>query len=386
MLRNQKFISKSIFLYIILLCFVLLDWNGYGYYMFYIPLLFLSFKGNFYKLDKNFYLFLLFGLSYSVSDFFYTGHIRYAYNILPVINIPISYLMGKYIGKHSSDSETLNILWLFALSMAFFPIASIYFSVAQDGFSTINRDVALIGYNGSMNGYEEISATGLYSRLLPITLFFCFFLIKKTTNTKWLFIVTAIIGFICCLRIQSRSSVYVMALTLFLPMILGNKDSLRTKILGIMIIGLGVRYILMNYANELTIIERFQTNDAFDNIGSENRFELALRGLNKILYHPFGGLKTERYAHNLWIDVARVSGWIPSILLFVIAWRCIITTLHIFRNNTISKDFRIFSFVITLCLLLYFNTEPILEGAPMLFIYFCLYFGIIANKKVSMRY
>lgn len=145
----------------------------------------------------------------------------------------------------------------------------------------------------------------------------------------------------------------------------------------------------MNYADELAIIDRFKENRAFDNNGSEGRFDLAQKNLEGIVNHPFGGLKKGRYAHNLWLDAARVSGWIPATLLIIIAWRCGITTLRIFRNNAMSEYFRIFCVIVTSCLLLYFNTEPILEGAPMLFTYFCLYFGIIVNsynKKGTYEY
>lgn len=383
---HKKFISSHIIFYVILLSLVFFDWNGYGYYIFYIPLIFLSFKSGFYSLDKNFCLLLLFGLTYSLFDYLNTGEIGYVYNILPIINFPIAYLMGKFIGKNSSYRERINILWLFAVSMSLLTIISVTISMIEDGFSLVTRDISLIGYEDSGNKYKSISATGLYSKLLPVTLFLSLIFVRNASKVKWLFIITAIMGFICCVRLQSRSAIYVMALSLLLPIIFGTKTSRRNKILGLITIVSAVAYILINYGDELTIIDRFKDNSAFENAGGDSRFDLASKTINNVVDYPFGGLKSERYAHNLWIDAARVSGWIPAILLIIIAVRCIVTTFKIYRLKSLPEFYRIISVVITLCLIVYFNTEPILEGASMLFTYFCLYSGIIADRRKQIKY
>lgn len=381
MSRHSNFISRSVSSLTILLCFTLFDWNGHGYFIFYIPLIIFILKGELNNFDCTFYLFLLFGVSYSLIDCLNTRSLNYTYNILPIVNFPILYIMGKYIGNRNSVKENVNTLWLFAISLALLTIISVYISFLKEGFSWAARDIALFGYNGGTNNYKTIAATGLYSRILPLTLFMPLLLIKKEGYGKWLLVITAILAFICCLRLQSRSAIYITGVSLIIPLLLGSKNNTFTKFWGIIIIVFSIIFVLSHYSDQLAIIERFQKNNAFDNEGGEGRFTLAAKIFDNLASHPFGGLRNARYAHNLWLDCARVSGWIPMILLICITWRCIMITTRIFKCHNFPEYYRLITVILTSCLLLYFFTEPILEGASMLFAYFCLYFGILTGSN-----
>ncbi len=377
MSRHCVFISGSTSLLTILLCFVLFDWNGHGYFIFYLPLILFILKGGLNNFDRTFYLFLLFGISYSLIDCLNTRSYNYTYNILPIVNFPVLYLMGKYIGNRNTVKENMNILWLFAVSLALLTIISVYISFLKEGFSWAGRDIALFGYNDGTNNYKTIAATGLYSKILPLTLFMPLLLIKKEGKGKCFLVISAILAFICCLRLQSRSAIYITAISLIIPLLLGSKNNKTTKWFGILIIVASVIYVLTHFSDQLTIIERFQKNNAFDNEGGEGRFALAAKILDNLASHPFGGLRNARYAHNLWLDCARVSGWIPAILLVALTWRCINLTNKTFKCHSFPEYYRIITVIMTSCLILYFFAEPILEGASMLFAFFCLYFGIL---------
>lgn len=383
----NKAISKTGYLFpsILFICIMMLDWNGYGYYVFYIPFLLLIPKGIFNYIDCNFKLFLAFGLSYSLIDIFNTGYIRYAYNILPVINFPIAYLMGKVIGKNKPYDEHLKILWLLAFSLAMLTIISIYISFIEEGFSTVARDIKLIGYENGSNSFLY-TATGLYSKLLPLTLFIPFIFFKIDKKYKYLYFVSALLAFVCCLRLQSRSAIYIASISLIIPLIFGGQGNLKNKVCGILFIVITCYYVLNNFSDELLVIERFQNNNAFENAGQESRADLAKKTLIELSTKPFGGMIFERYAHNLWIDCARVSGWLPAFLLIIITWNFIKSTIFIYKENYINKSYRIFIVVLSVCLLTYFNTEPIIEGASMLFTFFCIYFGIVQSHCNSIKY
>ncbi len=376
---NSNGLHRTIMVLIIFLCVTLFDWNGYGYYVFYLPFLYLLFKGGLNQIDSNFKLLFLFGLSYSVIDFINTGRIVYVYNILPVFNFPMAYLMGKMIADNKSLDGQVSILWIFAMSMAFLTMLSTYVSFLKDGFALVGRDIKLIGYSNE-DGEILYSATGLYSKLLPLTLFASFLFLPIYKKNRWLFFTSACVAFFCCLRLQSRSAIYVTMISLVIPFLLGEKDSRINKIFGAAFIGGIVIYILANFSDELMIIDRFQNNSVFENEGGDSRMDLAIKTLNDLLSHPFGGLASNRFAHNLWIDSARVGGWIPAFFLIGVTWKWIKTTFKIYRNKKMEEYYRIFIVVVSVCLFMYFNTEPIMEGAAMLFTFFCLYFGIITKS------
>lgn len=377
---NENVISSKKLLIVLLLCFMFLDWNGYGYYIFYLSFLYFIVRGG-QQIDSNFKLLLLFGLSYSFIDFLNTGSISYAYNVLPVINFPIVYLIGKMIADNNTHDQQISTLWIFAIAMAFLTMLSTYVSFLEDGFALIGRDLKLIGYS-SGNGEILYSATGLYSKLLPLTIFTSFLFLPTSRKIRWLYFVFACLAFVCCLRLQSRSAIYVTTVALVIPFLFGGKGHFANKIIGVAFIVCLISYVLSHFSEDLMIIDRFQNNNAFDNEGQDSRMDLSMKTLDNLLSYPFGGLKTNRYAHNLWIDSARVSGWIPVFFLIAITLKWIKTTIQFYRHKEIDECYRKFVVVVSICLFMYFNTEPILEGAAMLFTFFCLYLGMI-NKSLK---
>lgn len=366
-----------------LMTFVFVDWNGFGYYIFYLPLLYFITKWRI-QIDSNFILLILFGFTYSFIDVINTGGISYVYNVLPIINFPFIYLIGKVIASNKTLYQQISILWIFAISMALFTILSIYESFLEEGFVLAGRDIELIGYsNENIEGLY--SATGLYSKLLPLSLFVSFLFISIDKKSRLTYFAVACIVFVCCLRLQSRSAIYITSTALLIPLICGGKGRFINKILGVVFIVGVITYVLSYYSDSLLIIDRFENNNAFDNAGQESRADLMINNLNNLYSKPFGGLKMNRYAHNLWIDSARVSGWIPILFLILITFRWIKNTIQIYRYKKIDIAYRQFIVVVSVCLLMYFNTEPILEGATMLFSFFCLYFGMITKTLIDYK-
>lgn len=383
---NEKVIGNKNFLIVLLLCLMFLDWSGYGYYIFYLSFIYFIFKKGFRQIDSNFKLLLLFGLSYSIIDILNVGSISYAYNILPIINFPMVYLMGKMIADDNTYNNQISTIWIFAIAMALLTMLSTYVSFLEDGFALVGRDIKLIGYS-NRSGDVLYSATGLYSKILPLTLFTSFLFISEDRKIRWLYFASAILAFVCCLRLQSRSAIYVTTIAIVIPFLFGGKGNLVNKIIGAAVIFCVISYVLSHFSDDLMIIDRFQNNNAFDNEGQDSRMDLSVKTLQDLLTHPFGGLKMNRYAHNLWIDCARVSGWIPASILIVITLKWIKTTIQIYRYKKIDYYYRLFIFVASICLFMYFNTEPIIEGAAMLFTFFCLYLGMINKtlKKNKLR-
>ena len=363
-----------------LLCLVMIDWNGYGYLYFYIPLFYYICIGGLRNLDINFKLLLLFGVTYSLIHYLNYNTIRYAYNILPVLNFPIMYLMGRSLGYRYDENKLLLLIWTFAISLSVLAIISVYYSYQEEGFSIIGRDVSLVGYTNSETDFLY-SATSLYSKLLPLNLFLFFLFVDS--KYKWIFFISGIIAFICAVRLQIRSAIYVASVSLVIPLLLGKGINAYKKIIGVVFIIGAVAFVLTYYSDELLIIDRFQVNEAINNHGTESRFDLAQKTAELLSTRPLGGIMNERYAHNLWIDSARVSGWIPFFVLMILTYRWLKTTIKIAKESFHTQSFRTFTLVFSICLFLYFNTEPILEGAPMLFSLFCLYLGIITSRAIK---
>lgn len=86
------------------------------------------------------------------------------------------------------------------------------------------------------------------------------------------------------------------------------------------------------------------------------------------------------YAHNLWLDCARVAGVIPLLFLLIITVYFICA---LWKELKISEHdyYRTIIVVIGVSLLVYMNVEPILEGCPLLFTVFVIILGMLRGNR-----
>lgn len=367
---------------ILLLLLMLLDYAGYGYYVFYLPLMYLFFHHRGLKIDSNFILLFIWGLSYSIIIYFNTGTISYVNNILPAINMPMLYLMGRYIALKNDNESILIIIYLFTISIATISILSIFKDIADKGFLVIGmeRNVPLIGIE---NEEGWVAATGISSRLLPLLGFVSFLFCKIGITRKLLFTILPLIAFVCALRIQSRTSVVFFVAVIIVSFIYLWKNFRTSQKLSLIIIfSLFVIFAIRTlafYSSELMVLERFQTDD-YETGGG--RTELLGEVASNMLDYPFGNMPSNiRYAHNLWFDCARVAGILPFILLVLLTYRYAKDLYLINRSRKISLLLKLSIIISSLAILTVCLLEPVLEGIPMIFAFFCLMYGIISILK-----
>ena len=361
---------------ILSLCLMFIDWQRHGYFLIVLPAFYLSYRGTFRYVDTNFFLLLVFGVLYGVIDAFNTGIIGYAGFFQPIINFPLLYLAGKEIGMKNDDEYIPNILLLMAISLGFLVISSVMLDVGINGFAVMYRSVQIIGDDN-----YKASATNAASKLIPLIIFLSLVMIKEKNKRFWMLcLLMAIVAMICDIRIQSRSSIIIAVIAICVAAF-GHSYSKRDfllKMVPIVLFVFFVSYLGSLYSEEIHLIDRFE--DTEDLATGNERTELSSGMILRIMSHPLGGLKELKYAHNLWIDMARVSGWLPLLVFLVITIRWIKYAIAIYKDKTRIPVFRVLAIAMNVCLFVYFNVEPILEGAAMLFSYFCVFWGIIVTR------
>lgn len=369
---NTKFLA-------ILLMLMFVDYAGYGYFVFYMSFAYLLFHKSFkIDIDAVFLLLLAWGTCYGVTIILNISDLSYVTILVPMINCPILYLLGKYIACHNDEKGLIVLLYLFAFSVAFISILSVCVDVAKNGFLVMGygRNVPLIGID-NVEGYA--AATGISSRLILLTSFFVFIMLPYSWPKKVIFVFGAFLAIYCAVRIQSRTTIVSLAL-IFSTMVIGGLKSLPKKqkcllLLGMVGIVYIILYILGHYSDELVIIDRFQADEIETGGG---RLERLLNVVSLMWSYPFGGMgKDIEYAHNLWFDCARVAGIIPFMLLIIIALVYIRYLFKIARNKSIDLILRNIFWILSLAILMVFLAEPVLEGIPMVFEFFCFLFGIM---------
>ena len=98
--------------------------------------------------------------------------------------------------------------------------------------------------------------------------------------------------------------------------------------------------------------------------------------LLNLITHPFGWNRV-RYAHNLWLDLAAVGGWL-AFIPFVIATLTIIKKIFLLvrYNSTPIRLLLIASFLSMFCNSM---VEPVIEGSLLFFVLFIMNWGMISS-------
>ena len=117
------------------------------------------------------------------------------------------------------------------------------------------------------------------------------------------------------------------------------------------------------------------------------RFTYFKAGLWNLINNPFGGNHSGgiHYYHNYWLDIGRVAGTLPVILVATMDIIFVVHMLKIFKDNTIDEDFRYALLGIYICVFLNFFMEPIMDGYLDLFYRFTLINGMVEGMYALPR-
>lgn len=110
---------------------------------------------------------------------------------------------------------------------------------------------------------------------------------------------------------------------------------------------------------------------------SNNRIETNIIVLKAIKDFPMGNMPYTN-AHNMWVDMARVSGIIPMLLMIVYTLMILRTLLKFKRNTVLPVEMKNLFLTLTIGLLISFSFEPVIEGRPFNLMFFCMLNGMCA--------
>jgi len=112
------------------------------------------------------------------------------------------------------------------------------------------------------------------------------------------------------------------------------------------------------------------------------RSERWLKSIEHMFTDPLGwDVREFGFSHNLWFDVLRVGGVLSFVLLSIITIRVIKDLLKNLKNENVLLSSKVHLLVYFIAFILIFMVEPILDGMTSLFVLFCLFSGILAQKN-----
>ncbi|MBQ3413198.1 MAG: O-antigen ligase family protein [Oscillospiraceae bacterium] len=236
---------------------------------------------------------------------------------------------------------------------------------------------------------EYAGATGsgcINTLVLSLSMYFIF--LEKNKILKTAGIIASFISLMYALLLGTRAQflilfvVSVLFLFFYLKETYGRTGVIRLAI--VLIVFVGAYLFLYNrnifgirtYVDTSNLIERYQYGADLDR-ADNYRFSSILRGLSLMFEHPFGGLKSTKYYHNMWLDIGRVAGILPFLCMLVYT---IVINVHLFRivsSKEIEADFKYLLFCVYLGTQINFFFEPILEGLMGFFLVFTIINGMV---------
>lgn len=372
-----------IFLLYFLVLFLSL-WGSYSIYMTVLFGMYVVLKNLIPKyVDSTSLCLMLFSFIYSMICMPYTNSwtIFISYLLCPTA----FYIFGKYaVDKLYNVS---NIIFFWCLSILFFSIVlyiSTFIDIRQHGFINVTRSFTIYGAenNASMSAtlYGMTASLGLVG--LP------YFLVKQNSNfVRYMYLLLFLLSLTTVIHLVNRTGLVVAVVCFVVMSLYIFRKKIPTLIFTyLMAIFVFILLIHFNIIDQ-SVFEAYQNRDtgtgSVDSAGG--RSELWNLALNNLFKYPFGWLETGvSYSHNLWLDIARVSGIIPFMIFLVISIKTYINLLKFLRTGktTIVSLF----LGLHICFFLTSFVEPVIEAVPLYFYIYMMLWGMqkqISNKKVE---
>ncbi len=375
----KNILKKGGFLFI-LLCIALIINNRMGYITI-IGLFLISVCWKIIttktRLESDWIVLIFYCLSYIIISAINGFNYSPGTLLLLLVAPPLFYYYGKTIPSFCNNERELILVWLiilfcYAIDTIIVGIDSMV--VTGERFNTERN---LMFYEGQDTSATQIGlALNVCMIGMPMALII---------SDKWLkipYTLLTILSLLVVTYLLNRTGLVIFMLCLACILFFKTIHSKTYTIISILLI-LGV--ILFLQFSDFADSELYQLYDERNKTeGLEARSDRWIQHIENLLIYPFGWAKNGSiyYIHNMWLDIARVSGILPFILL---CWLTIKYAIKAVRDVIRYKtECSYLMLSLNICFFLSCFVEPIYGGTH--FMLYCLLWGSQSawNKKYKL--
>ena len=266
------------------------------------------------------------------------------------------YQFGYYLSNRYKTDNNIIIAWLAIITCYCIDI----FIISTNNIittGTIIGDVRNLSFEGT--GYS-LAATlvGLHMDIgmigLPMSI------IDKKSSLRIVFFTLFFLSLLTTIHLLNRTGLIIAIMVLFI--LIGYKSRKNPKIIIISTIGILMAYAILTYfgiiSNDLISLYA-ERNENIATMG--NRSGLWEEAIGNILIHPLGWSDgSTYYVHNMWLDVARMSGIIPFIILLYLTLDTFKKSYKLLKRNETTIAYFILG--LNICFFASCFVEPIYGG------------------------
>lgn len=342
------------------------------------------------KFDKNAFLAFSFALLYGIIPFI-MGYTNTFKNIICSFVPPVFYIFGRYLVSKVDSTKTLSyvivgVLLFFALNT--------YILCLWDIITTgqlVNETRRLSRYIG----IEESNVTAATGFGINVSLGLIGLSIFLRASKKYLYhyllLTIFFLSLLVTVHLVNRTGVIVsIVLTFFILFFSFQSQNKRILLFSTIILTIGFYYFASHSVAIGEIVDAYQMREATENnsglLNMGSRSWRWVDGLERLFSYPFGyaNLFKDYYVHNMWLDVSRLSGIIPFLLVLSITIKVARCTWITMRKRHTELSFIMLALCFCCCLV--FFVEPVLEGSAIYFYLFCMFWGMANQYKNQLYY
>lgn len=295
------------------------------------------------------------------------------------------YRFGQFLIRSFKDEDKRVVLLL--IIVVSYMISIFIFTILDISMvGIVNHNRTLLGDNS--NAGDSMSAT-LYGLMTSVGIG-CVaggFFKNQSRKIKFIYLLVLLLSILVVVHLINRTGIIVLACTILF--ILFYKSAFSFKkifIYGFILILLSQ---IINYLGvyDSEIIAAYQDREANEIYGFYNaggRVELWISALDKLVSNPMGWYQ-RGYVHNLWLDLARLGGWLaffPFLISTIIVLKTIIGLVRIQYS-----DFSLIIISLNVSMILASVVEPVIEGSISFFCLLLLLWGVtVGYYKERIKY
>ncbi len=334
------------------------------------------------KNDKAFFCLFLFSCFYCLNQYATVGT-GSGFVFLSTLIAPISfYKFGCWLMDWmQEDRQRLNFLFCMFLCYLLPALLLTIQDMILVGF--INESRRLLSDIGKED--TTLAAT-LYGLMGSTGIGFVSILFSSRLKIfkKILYFSICVISVLIIIHLANRTGLVLLALCILFSFVNSTRFKPSKLIITTLLLLIVFFVIIKSGLIPKDVIDAYSMReDSATTNASEfgGRTVLWSDALSNILTHPFGW-KRLKYAHNLWLDLAAVGGWISLVFFFtttLVSIKCFFKTMH--QKLTPFK-----SVLLTVYLSMMLNSmdEPVIEGSLLFFVLLILIWSMVisASKRI----
>lgn len=286
------------------------------------------------------------------------------------------YCYGMYVVDNLQSRKA--ILEFVAIVVFFFSLVTYYTCIIDIGSIGLINPSRTMGRSGVEDAEMAATLYGL-NVSLGLACLFGFLSIEKKERTllHYLLPISFALSLLTTVHLVNRTGLVLVCFSLIIFLFYSKKSSKATWIILIFVAALFA--YLSTKSDFASILDAYTSRGEVEGHGlsdAGSRTEKWMDALSRLFSSPFGWYKDINYTftHNMWLDVARLTGITPFIAIVGATIVGYNDTLHLYR---IKNDYLVLTLIsIQVVFFLECFVEPVMEGFDLFFYLMCMFFGI----------